>query len=168
MQVSARILGQEFALNAQETNLLLKKEGFLEGEPGNYYPTEKASKYVEETEHNKGYGGYAQHSRYSTRTFDDSIKDELNVTPEILDEVRAECAAERAARRAERKANCVKLDEILQTSKSSLEQDKNTDDDNFVRGLTIIGVIGFTGYEIVRHVVVPGIKSWWAKNYTSK
>ena len=168
MQVSASKLGQEYALNSQETNLLLKKQGFLEGEPGNYYPTEKASKYVEETEHNKGYGGYAKYSRYSTRTFDDSIKDELNVTPELLDEVRAECAAERAARRAEKKANSVRLDEFLQTSESSLEQDNASDDDNFVRGLTIILATGIAGYEIVRHVVVPGIKSWWRKNHTSK
>ena len=36
MKKSARILGQEFGLTAQEMNFVLKEEGYLEGEPGNY------------------------------------------------------------------------------------------------------------------------------------
>jgi hypothetical protein len=36
MQVSARILGQDYGLNAQEMNRVLVKEGFLTGQPGDY------------------------------------------------------------------------------------------------------------------------------------
>lgn len=30
-------------LDSGEMNILLKEEGFLSGEPGNYYPTEKGN-----------------------------------------------------------------------------------------------------------------------------
>lgn len=43
MTLSAKRLGERCGLTAEEMNILLKEEGFLSGEPGNYYPTEKAS-----------------------------------------------------------------------------------------------------------------------------
>ena len=36
MQVSARILGQDYGLTAEEMNRVLVKLGFLEGTPGDY------------------------------------------------------------------------------------------------------------------------------------
>ena len=41
MNYSARLLGQRFGLNAQEMNMALKQLGYLDGQPGNYIPTEK-------------------------------------------------------------------------------------------------------------------------------
>ena len=41
MTLSAKRLGERCGLTAEEMNILLKEEGFLSGEPGNYYPTEK-------------------------------------------------------------------------------------------------------------------------------
>ena len=41
MTLSAKRLGEICGLTAEEMNVLLKEEGFLSGEPGNYYPTEK-------------------------------------------------------------------------------------------------------------------------------
>ena len=39
MTLSAKGLGEICGLTAEEMNVLLKEEGFLSGEPGNYYPT---------------------------------------------------------------------------------------------------------------------------------
>jgi hypothetical protein len=78
MRKSARILGQEFGLTSQEMNFVLKEEGYLDGEPGNYFITEKGEKYAEEQDYHRGTGGYAHYNRYwTTRTWDDGITDGL-------------------------------------------------------------------------------------------
>ena len=46
MTLSAKRLGERCGLTAEEMNILLKEEGFLSGEPGNYYPTEKGKLFV--------------------------------------------------------------------------------------------------------------------------
>lgn len=103
MQVSARILGQEYGLTAQEMNRVLVKQGFLQGTPGDYSLTQKGLQYAEEKNFHRGTGGYACYNRYwTTRTFDDSIKDDLDVPPELINEVRGEGAADRAAQAAAR------------------------------------------------------------------
>lgn len=48
MTLSAKRLGEICGLTAEEMNVLLKEEGFLSGEPGNYYPTEKGKLFVVE------------------------------------------------------------------------------------------------------------------------
>ena len=101
MQVSARILGQEYGLTAEEMNRVLVKQGFLQGTPGDYSVTQKALQYVVEKDFHRGTGGYACYNRYwTTRTFDDSIKEVLDVSAELINEVRGEIAADRAARYA--------------------------------------------------------------------
>lgn len=99
MQISARILGQEYGVTGAEMNRILVKLGFLKGQPGNYSITEKAMKYAIEKDFHRGTGGYAQYNRYwTTRTFDESIKNALDITPQIIQEVRKEMADERAVR----------------------------------------------------------------------
>ena len=101
MQVSARILGQNYGLTAEEMNRVLVKQGFLQGAPGNYSVTQKALHYAVEKDFHRGTGGYACYNRYwTTRTFDDSIKDVLDVSADLIKEVRDEIAADRAARYA--------------------------------------------------------------------
>lgn len=48
MTLSAKRLGERCGFTAEEMNILLKEEGFLSGEPGNYYPTEKGKLFVVE------------------------------------------------------------------------------------------------------------------------
>lgn len=111
MQVSARILGREYGLTAEEMNRVLVKLGFLKGEPGNYDLTEKALQYAIEKSYHRGTGGYSCYNRYWTeRTFDDSIKEVLNVTSELIKEVRNELSAARAARKA---AQAIATEEFL-------------------------------------------------------
>lgn len=101
MQVSARILGQDYGLTAEEMNRVLVKLGFLKGSPGDYSLTEKAMQYAVEKDFHRGTGGYSCYNRYwTTRTFDDSIKEVLDVSAELISEVRDEIATARAARYA--------------------------------------------------------------------
>ena len=55
MTLSAKRLGERCGLTAEEMNILLKEEGFLSGEPGNYYPTEKGKLFVVEKGDDNGY-----------------------------------------------------------------------------------------------------------------
>ena len=48
LRKSARIMGQDYGLTAQEMNFVLKEEGYLDGEPGSYSVTEKGSSYAVE------------------------------------------------------------------------------------------------------------------------
>lgn len=89
MGVSARILGGDYGLNAQEMNLLLKNEGFLDGDAGDYVVTPKGAPFAIEKDFHRGFGGYDFYNRYWTqRTWDESIKDVLEVTPEKKQMVR--------------------------------------------------------------------------------
>ena len=85
MQVSARILGRDYGLTAEEMNRVLVKQGFLQGRPGDYSVTQKALQYAAEKDFHRGTGGYASYNRYwTTRTFDDSIKNVLNISSELI------------------------------------------------------------------------------------
>ncbi|MGY0386383.1 hypothetical protein ACWZJV_05370 [Nocardioides sp. WG-D5] len=100
MRKSANILGQDLGLTAQETNILLKEEGFLEGEPGAYAVTEKGAKYADEQDHHRGTGGSSLYNRYwTTRSWDPSITNELDVTAERKREIRQKAADARRASR---------------------------------------------------------------------
>jgi hypothetical protein len=98
MRKSARILGEEYGLTAQEMNFLLKDEGFLEGKPGAYNVTEKGRAYAEEQYHHRGPGGYSWYNRdWDTRTWDDGITAELDITEDRKRELRQVMAAAKRA-----------------------------------------------------------------------
>lgn len=68
---------------------ILKKQGFLDGEPGNYLPSEIGKQYALQKDFHRGTGGYAQYNRYwTTNTLDDSITDVLHITPALIAEAR--------------------------------------------------------------------------------
>jgi hypothetical protein len=98
MRKSARILGGEYGLTAQEMNFLLKEEGFLKGKPGAYNVTEKGRAYAEEQYHHRGPGGYSWYNRdWDTRTWDDGITAELDITQDRKRELRQAMAAAKQA-----------------------------------------------------------------------
>lgn len=98
--LSARDLGYRLHLTAQETNVLLKEEGFLEGEPGNYSATPKAEPYVSRKDWHNGYGGYAARGN-STNIWNKSIMRQLDTSKERLDQIRQKTAEQRKGRRLE-------------------------------------------------------------------
>lgn len=173
MQVSARILGQDYGLTAQEMNRVLVKEGFLSGEPGAYSLTEKALEFAREKDFHRGTGGYSGYNRYwTTRTFDNSIKEMLNVTPELKDEVRREIAAERAARYAVQAAARAKADaEFLsqqapEKAANEAAQRAVEEPEEFMRKCKKAGVAGLIiiGGAVVCYGVyktAPKVKKWW-------
>ena len=81
MTLSAKRLGERCGLTAEEMNILLKEEGFLSGEPGNYYPTEKGKLFVIEKGDDNGYGGYAFRG-WNWFEWDERILEELDTSVE--------------------------------------------------------------------------------------
>lgn len=81
MTLSAKRLGERCGLTAEEMNFLLKVEGYLSGEPGDYYPTEKGKQFVVEKGNDNGYGGYAFRG-WNWLEWEESILDELDVSME--------------------------------------------------------------------------------------
>ncbi len=79
MTLSAKRLGERCGLTAEEMNILLKEEGFLSGEPGNYYPTEKGKLFVVEKGDDNGYGGYAFRG-WNWFEWDERILEELDTS----------------------------------------------------------------------------------------
>ena len=75
-------------------NFLLKVEGYLSGEPGDYYPTEKGKQFVVEKGNDNGYGGYAFRG-WNWLEWDESILDELDVSMEYKCYIREKTTEER-------------------------------------------------------------------------
>lgn len=180
MQVSARILGQDYGVTGEEMNRILVKQGFLIGQPGNYSVSEKAQKYAIEKYFHRGTGGYSQHNRYwTTRTFDDSIKEALDVTPKLIKEVLKELsdersiryavqAAERAkanadflAKEAAKKAAIEAAEKAAQSKKTFVIKCKKAS----LIGAIIAGIFA-GGYSIYK--LTPKIKRWWESHKKDK
>jgi len=87
MTLSAKRLGEKIGLNSQQMNVLLKEEGYQNGEPGAYAITEKGKPYVVEKGWDNGYGGYAARS-YNYNEWDESILDTMDISPERLSQIR--------------------------------------------------------------------------------
>lgn len=103
MTFSARRLGNLYGLTAEEMNYLLKLQGFQEGEPGNYYPTEKGKRFIISKSADNGYGGYAFRG-WEWNEWDESITYELNVNEKIKTFVRKDVIRLRRERRLRREA----------------------------------------------------------------
>ncbi|MBR4858845.1 MAG: hypothetical protein IKU08_06630 [Clostridia bacterium] len=173
MQVSARILGREFGLTAEEMNRVLLKQGYYVKSVIGYEITEKAVDYVVEKGHHSGPGGYSRYNAdWVTRTFDESIKDVLQVTPELIKEVRAELSSERAIRYAKLVAERAKADADF-IAKQTTENIPpitqatffNLDEETIqklkragIAGIVIGGTVAL-GYGIYK--LTPKIKVWW-------
>lgn len=180
MQVSARILGQDYGLTAEEMNRVLVKQGFLQGTPGDYSITQKALQYAVEKDFHRGTGGYACYNRYwTTRTFDDSIKEALDVSADLINEVRNEIATDRAARyaaqaaaRAQANADFLAKQATEKAAQeaamvAALEAEKFRVMWNKAGkiGFAVSGVI-LVGYGIYK--AAPKVKTWWIKHHENK
>lgn len=111
MLMTAKSLGAEYGLNAEEMNRVLVKLGFLTGTPGDYELTPLGKQYANTECYHRGPGGYSMYNRdWIIRKFDESIKDVLEITSDLKNEVRMEIADARAARNAAMKAARAKAD----------------------------------------------------------
>jgi len=173
MQVSARVLGEDYGLTAEEMNRVLVKLGFLKGTPGDYSLTEKAAQYAVEKNFHRGTGGYSCYNRYwTTRTFDDSIKEALDVSTELVNEVRDEIASARAARyaaqaaaRAQANAEFLAKKAAEKATREAAEIAAREQAEIIAKwkktgkiGLIVGGVL-IIGYGVYK--ITPHIKKWW-------
>lgn len=100
MRMSAKMLGAPFGLSAQEMNHALKKSGFLDGVPGDYEVTEKGAKYALERDYHRGNGGYACYNAYwTTRSWDDSIINQLDLSDDYIASIKQEVSELRRLKR---------------------------------------------------------------------
>lgn len=173
MQVSARNLGKEYGLTGEEMNRLLLKQGILTGEPGAYDLTAKGLQYAVTKDFHRGTGGYAQYNRYwTTRTYDEKIKNILDLSPEAIAEVKKEVASARAERYAAQaaaraKANADFIAKEASKRAKKLAEEKAAQEaiekiDQYKKwgkvGLVITG-IAFSGYSMYK--LAPKVKKWW-------
>lgn len=173
MQKSARVLGQEYGLTAEEMNRVLHKHGYIEGKPGDYSLTEKAQQYAIEKDFHRGTGGYPTYNKYwTTRTFDDSIKDELDVTPELVNAVKDEIASSRTALHAAKAAARAEADAQFIAKQAVAEVAGNAaqEREELIAKWKKTGEIGLiicvavaVGYGIYK--VAPRVKAWWDKRH---
>ena len=122
-------MGQDFGLTAQEMNFVLKEEGYLQGEPGNYSVTEKGQQFADEQYHHRGTGGYSHYNRsWETRTWDDCITDNLDITVKKKREIQE--AIFLAKKRQKEDLDCISpgVDKNFDTTDSGYEYCENQDD----------------------------------------
>ncbi|MGF2190879.1 hypothetical protein ACQUD0_11130 [Vagococcus fluvialis] len=166
MQKSATTLGSEYGLNAQEMNRILVKNGVLEGSTDNYSLTEKGRPFAVEKHHHRGTGGYNTYNRYwTTRTYDDSIKENLDVSLELIQEVREEMAADRIEKKLQEEAGFLAQqasEEAMQAAKKRAVEEEA----KIIAKWKKAGMIGLfvggaliVGYGVYK--ATPHIKKWW-------
>ena len=178
MGKSARILGEDLGLNSQEMNQLLKDQGFLEGDPGAYVVTEKGAQFAKETDYHRGTGGNSYYNRdWTQRTWDESIKDVLDTSPESR---RAACDSVAKARRQKWdaiKAERAKAAASFRASHPDLYPVEEPESDisnstgsgnGLVTAAIIVGgvaIITSIGYGISK--VAPHVKKWWNEKFAA-
>lgn len=171
MGKSATQLGKDFCLNGQEMNQLLKNQGFLEGEPGAYWVTEKGLPFATETDLHRGTGGLQWYNKYwSERTWDPSIMDELEMSVK-QQQAAIDAVADRRTIAAARKAVQEIADRNFQATGSAFVspvEEASTDSfgsgdrqiaSDIAVGAGIIAVVIGVGYGVYK--AAPHVKRWW-------
>ena len=154
--ISSRVMGGQFGLTAVEMNMLLKEQGFLDGEPGAYGPSEMGKLYVHED--------YVQKSHltgYDKTTWDPSIKKKLDLSEERLQQAREAASARRAVVRAARAAETVnERSDTGETNGSDVDLRRVA----VVLGVTVLVVIGIYGIK----KAAPKLKAHWIDKITPR
>lgn len=165
MSLSAKQLGEKIGLNAQEMNTLLKEEGYLSGEPGNYNVTATGDPYVSEKSWSNGYGGYAARG-YSYNVWDESILDRLDTSNENLRIIREKTSLERKNRRAEKE----KRSQEYWQAHSPLYKKNNVNEEQLeISGTELIIGIGIVaGVSYLTYLGYSKIKNMYIKHKHKK
>lgn len=177
MRKSARLLGLDYGLTAQEMNYVLKEKGFLEGNPGGYSITEQGQPFAEEQDFHRGTGGYAQYNpRWTTRSWDESIANELDITDTLKHEARAAIAESKRQQWDEIKAARAEADARFLASRQSDDYDSDdgavhdassSDEDSDALGIAIIiGGLLAIGYGVYK--ASPVVINWWKTKVSPK
>ena len=146
MTLSAKRLGERCGLTAEEMNILLKEEGFLSSEPGNYYPTEKGKLFVIEKGDDNGYGGYA----FRGWNWFERILEELDTSVEHKRYIREKTSDEHRRRRSEKAAESEAYWKKVNSQKEQPAEDISDELKNSSTGKLVIGALALVGYGIYK------------------
>lgn len=157
-------MGQGYGLTATEMNLLLKEEGFLEGNPGMYAVTAKGKPFAGEQLHSRGTGGSIQFNpAWVQRTWDPSIEDKFDITDERRQRLRKTASAVR-----DRKG-CIQRGPRVQICSGDIDDGRTNefslDPFKVVAGLALATIAIYGIREVAPHVkalwtdkTAPGLK----------
>lgn len=143
MGLSAKRLGEYLGLTSEQTNVLLKERGFLDGEPGNYYPTEKGKQLCIERGDDNGYGGYAFRG-WNWIEWDESMLNLLAITPEERNAIIQKASEQRLARRREnKKASELYWQDVERRKRESFRrQSVDNSENSLTVGVVIVAILG--------------------------
>lgn len=163
-------LAWELGMNSQEVNILLRDEGYLEGEPNDWRLTEKGNEYA----HQQHWDVSApRHAGYIITEWDDRVLEELGqVSPERKQEIRDEIAARRAKQRSQREklqAECEdEAEDDFDSPDCAVADDGDIDIDGKTVGIAIAVVAG--GILLARGIkwAKPRVEKWWGETAQPK
>lgn len=119
MRKSAKYLGKDVGLNSQAMNVWLRREGYIEGEPGNYRVTDKGFPYARQTHRD---AGDSHNAGYPVVSWPEEILDELGpLTPELRDSLNDEVDEHNARKRREAKERRRELEQHYEESNKGLD-----------------------------------------------
>lgn len=166
---SARVLGYDFGLTAQELNFIFKEEGLLKGDPGNYELTEKAKEFAEEKYYHRGNGGYSHYNRsWTTRSWDESVLNNIDLSVERKIKIRNAIARAKAKNKNDISSENEEHLEVLEENNSNSEDNNELNfvsdeskDDALVEAIAaLLVLVAVVGIE----KLLPKIKVYWNSN----
>lgn len=169
MRKSARCLGRDVGLNAEEVNVWLKEEGYLEGEPGDYRVTEKGRPYATQRHWETGSPNHAGHVSTSWK---EEILNEIGpLSPERRRELSDSVAANRAEKKRQREEWEASLAANGDDSLDDGQRDGNDASDSnggkvAAAAITVIAVsfLAVKGAQAAK----PHVEKWWRETARPK
>ena len=169
MRKSARYLGRDVGLNAEEMNVWLKEEGYLEGEPGDYRVTEKGRPYAMQRHWETG---SPNHAGYVSTSWKEEILNEIGpLSPERRRELSDSVAANRAEKKRQREEWEASLAANGDDSLDDGQRDGNDASDSnggkvAAAAITVIAVsfLAVKGAQAAK----PHVEKWWRETARPK
>lgn len=169
MRKSARYLGRDVGLNAEEVNVWLKEEGYLEGEPGDYRVTEKGRPYATQRHWETG---NPNHAGYVSTSWKEEILNEIGpLSPERRRELSDSVAANRAEKKRQREEWEASLAANGDDSLDDGQRDGNDASDSnggkvAAAAITVIAVsfLAVKGAQAAK----PHVEKWWRETARPK
>lgn len=169
MRKSARYLGRDVGLNAEEMNVWLKEEGYLEGEPGDYRVTEKGRPYATQRHWETG---SPNHAGYVSTSWKEEILNEIGpLSPERRRELSDSVAANRAEKKRQREKWEASLAANGDDSLDDGQRDGNDASDSnggkvAAAAITVIAVsfLAVKGAQAAK----PHVEKWWRETARPK
>jgi hypothetical protein len=144
---SARVMAEGHGLTAEQMNILLKEQGYLEGDPGAYRVTEKGEPFAAERVESSSGGDPSRNPSWGMRTWAPGLEDELDLSHERKREAR-EIASDQRRQRAEQRVAAAAA-----AAAPPVSDDGETDDSG-------LDIDPLKAAAVVTVVIVAGVAVW--------